>query len=310
MYNAYVDKILLKNDLIRFCFLRFGRLYPVHIIFLFVYVLIELLKYIATIKFGIVSVNGIPFKENNCYAFIKNIFLIQSVLPNQSLTYNGPSWSISVEFYTYLIFGVITLCFRKTKVLLFISIATISLVMLATKSTFGFDSMLHCLAGFFVGCLTAGAIKKVRFVLPGYISFLVFLLMVFFLQLKPIKDADLLIYFITASLIASIVISPIGLLSKLLKIKILTWFGKVSYSLYMSHSAIIWLINQLLRVVFKKPDIINVNGISVTQLSITETLIASSAIIVTVLIVSAIVYEFIEKPFREMSRRFAFSKIN
>jgi peptidoglycan/LPS O-acetylase OafA/YrhL len=310
MFNSYIDKIVEKKDLIRFCFLRFGRLYPVHIIFLFVYVLIELTKYIAQIKFGIVSMNGVPFKENNIYAFFKNILLIQSVLPNQPLTFNGPSWSISVEFYTYLIFGLITLYFKNTKIILFSLIATISLVMLATKFTFGFDPMLRCLAGFFIGILTGSVMKNVKLLLPKQFSFLVFTLIILFIQLKSTKDSGLIIYILTALLIASLLISPKSLFSRFLKLKAFTWLGTVSYSLYMSHSAIIWLINQVLRVVLKRPDIVNAIGVSTTQLSVFETLAACSVIIVSVLIVSAIIYEFIEKPLRERSRRFAFSRIN
>ena len=43
-----------------------------------------------------------PFEINNLNAFLANIFLIQTFL-NEN-TFNSPSWSISAEFFTYLVF--------------------------------------------------------------------------------------------------------------------------------------------------------------------------------------------------------------
>jgi peptidoglycan/LPS O-acetylase OafA/YrhL len=77
----------------------------------------------------------------------------------------------------------------------------------------------------------------------------------------------------------------------------------------MSHSAILWVVNQVIRVVLKKPELV-VGGISTPQLSQLEALFACVVVASVVLIVSAFVYNFIEKPMREKSRRFAFSKLN
>src|SRR5580700_3165978 len=52
IYSAYAQKINSRPDLGRFQFLRFGRLYPVHITFLFVFLAIELAKYAAKLKYG------------------------------------------------------------------------------------------------------------------------------------------------------------------------------------------------------------------------------------------------------------------
>ncbi|MFT2658073.1 hypothetical protein, partial [Escherichia coli] len=69
-------------------------------------------------------------------------------------SFNTQAWSISVEFYTYLIFGAIVLCLPRIKNLLFSLLAMASLLMLVTNATFGFGDLLKCLAGFFIGCLT------------------------------------------------------------------------------------------------------------------------------------------------------------
>ena len=310
IFNAYLDKISTRKDLIRFQFLRFGRLYPVHIIFLLVFILIDLAKYIAKVRLGVTGFGSVPFGENNFDAFIKNVFLIQSVLPNQPLTYNHPSWSISVEFYTYLVFGLIVLFFRKSTILLFSLLAAISLAILITESAFGNESILRCFTGFFVGCLTAEVTKKKKLILPGYISFIVTILIVAFLQLKSTKNLDFLIYFLTAGLIVSLVLSQKSLLNKILNFKALTWLGGVSYSVYMSHAVILWAVQQFCYIILKKPKIILANGEGILRLSGVDTLIACSMTVASVLVVSAFVFNFVEKPLREKSRRFAFGKLS
>jgi peptidoglycan/LPS O-acetylase OafA/YrhL len=310
IFNTYAEKITTKKELFRFQFLRFGRLYPVHLLFLFVFLGIEIAKYIASTKLSINSPNSIPFKINNFSAFVKNIFLISSVLPNQPFTYNGPAWSISVEFYTYLIFAAYIKFINKSNVIFFAVLSFISLLMLITKNTFGFDRMLLCFGGFFIGCLTAKFTKGIKKNLPNFYSVIVFFTIIFFLQLKTTEDLDLLILPLTAALIATLVLSKNGILKTILRFRFLTWLGAISYSVYMSHSAIMWVVNQVIRVVSKKPEFIVSGGISVPQISQLEALFACVFVASIVLIVSDFIYNFIEKPMREKSRRFAFSKLN
>ena len=310
IYNAYSEKIVSTKDLIRFQFLRLGRLYPVHFFFLIVYIFIEVAKYFVQLKFEIYSPNSQPFIENNLMALFQQIFLIQAIGPTgNSLTFNGPAWSISVEFFTYLMFGVITLLFHKNKVIFFLILSLIPLLMLGTQSTFGFSKLVGCLAGFFIGCLTANTTEKLSIIIPNYISFFIFMMILIFLQIKTPHEYDLTIYLLASALIASIVLSKKGLLKKFLNLKILTWLGSISYAVYMSHSAVIWVINQFFRVVMKRPEII-INSQSTPQLDKVETFIAWILVVTLVLLLSKFVFYFIEKPMREKSRLIAFSKLN
>lgn len=308
IFTAYADRIKDRKDLLRFQFLRSGRLYPVHLIFLLVFVFIEIAKYLAKAKFGISSTNSTPFTTNDFEAFVKNLFLIQSVLPNQPLTFNYPSWSISVEFYTYLVFGVSVLLFNGKRVQVFMLLATLSLFMLVAQLTFGYDTLIRCFAGFFVGCLTAAATRNLRIALPAFVSFAVAAAMIAFLSAKTTKVYDPLIYLLTAALIASLILSPESSLKRLLSLKALTWLGAISYSVYMSHAAIEWAANQFLRVVLKRPEVL-IDGKSIPQLSGTETFIACAAIAWAVLSVSSLVYIYVEKPWRERSRHFAAARL-
>jgi len=310
IFNAYAEKISTNKDLFRFQFLRLGRLYPIHLLFLFVFLGIEITKYIASTCLGINSPNSIPFQTNNFSAFLKNIFFISSVLPNQPHTYNSPAWSVSAEFYTYLVFAASILFIKKNTTFFFTTLSFISLLMLTTENTFGFESILSCFAGFFIGCLTAKFTKDLNQNIPSYYSVIVFLSIACFLQFKTAKEFDHLIYFLTAALIVSLIFSKNGILKTILKLNFLTWLGTISYSVYMSHSAIEWIANQVIRVLLKKPEIIGIYGISIPQLSELETLLACVVVALVVLTVSGFLYKFIEKPMREKSRQFAFTKLN
>jgi peptidoglycan/LPS O-acetylase OafA/YrhL len=307
--NAYVEKIEDKRALMRFQLLRLGRLYPVHIVFLFTFVVIEIAKYMASTRLGIESPNSVPFETNNWSAFIKNVLLLSFVPPTQTLTFNYPAWSICVEFYTYLVFALSVLLLKRHKSKVFFALATTSLLLLTTGNTFGFDALLKCFAGFFIGCLTVMFTKKQRVRMPALAPLVLFGALIFFLQLKPSNHFDVLTYFLAAALIASLVLSKNGPLNKVLNLRSLTGLGAVSYSVYMSHAAIEWVANQILRYALKKPEILSAGGKSTPQLSQLETLLACIAVGLAVLLVSSFVYKCIENPMREKSRRFVFNKL-
>ena len=301
IFSAYSNNINSKRDLLKFQFLRFGRLYPVHFFFIIVYVLIELAKYFAQLKLNIVSPNTQPFRENNITTLVENIFLIEAISPS----FNYPSWSISVEFYTYFIFGLSVLFFKKTRILILTTIALVSLILLTTENTFGANVLFRCFAGFFIGCLTSDFTKRVNVAIPSYSSLLIFTLIVIFLEYKTTDDFDVVIYFLTSILIISLVLSKNGILNKILNIKILTLLGTISYSVYMSHAAVLWFVNQTVRVILNKPEFVGADGKMTPQLSQLESIIGVLVIVLSVLIVSYFVYGFIEKPMRSKSRLFA-----
>lgn len=301
IFNAYSNRINSQKDLIKFQFLRFARLYPVHLIFLLLFLSIEILRYITTIQYGDQVLRVIPFSTNSFHAFIEQIFLLQSVLPNgNATTYNAPAWSISVEFYTYLIFALILLWSKHNKIKIMFALACISMLLLILKSTFGMENLLRCLAGFFLGCLTANYTNHTKIILPKYSSLAFFLLLILFLITKSPDKFDFFVFFLTAALIISL-LNPIGVMNKILKNSFFLWLGEISYSLYMSHVFIIWFISQTFTRVLARHE---TNGDGSLSLSVSETIISVLLFTILVLLVSQLMYAFIEKPFREKSRAF------
>jgi peptidoglycan/LPS O-acetylase OafA/YrhL len=310
IYKTYSNKLKNIKEFSRFLFLRIGRLYPLHIFFLTVFVVIEIIKYFAQNNFGIISLNSQPFRENNITALFQNIFLVQAIGPtNNAITFNLPSWTVSVEFYTYFLFALIVLYFKKFKFFFFFGFFIVSLsFLLISKNYYGFDLLLNCLSGFFLGSITAYLENKIKVTLPKYTSLVAFIMIVSFLIFKINSSYDPIIFFLTTSLILTLTANKNGYLNKRLKLRLFVWLGSISYSLYMSHFCIIWIVNQFIRVVLKKPEIL-IAGKSIPQLTNFESFIAVILTLTTVLIVSTLVHKFIETPFRLKSKLYGFSNI-
>jgi peptidoglycan/LPS O-acetylase OafA/YrhL len=86
-----------KISFFKFIFLRISRLYPLHILTL-------LLVFIEQIISNYNNGTYIICQNNDLKHFILNIFLIQNWSETSGFSFNTPAWSISVEFFLYIIF--------------------------------------------------------------------------------------------------------------------------------------------------------------------------------------------------------------
>ena len=308
IYNAYYEKITTVKELIRFQFLRLGRLYPVHLTFLLIFLFIEIAKYYAKQQLAITSPNSEPFHENNIIAFVENVLLLQAVGPtDRATTFNGPAWSISVEFYTYLLFGLFVLYSRKLTVIIFPLVSLTSLYLLVSGNGMGFELLLSCIIGFFFGATTASLGKKIKGSCPKFLPLLSVLAILFFIQYRPSRDYDPFIYLLTALLILTLLKAKNNYVNRVLRSPALKWLGTMSYSIYMSHACIIWIINVYLLAILKKP--LNfIEGRFIPKLSGWEAFATYFIVLIAVIFISTLVYKYIEQPFRFKSRDYAFSR--
>src|SRR5690606_11164578 len=144
IHQAYATRIRTSHELARFQFLRLARLYPVHLLFLAVMIAIEAAKYLAQAKFGVASPNSIPFRDNNAAAIAQHLLLTQGLGPGAlTNTFDVPAWSISVELYTYLLFGVTVLLAGAARDRVFLALAAGAGALLMLEATHGFDLFLR-----------------------------------------------------------------------------------------------------------------------------------------------------------------------
>jgi peptidoglycan/LPS O-acetylase OafA/YrhL len=319
IYHSYRNKIDGFASLKKFMWLRFWRLYPLHFAFLLAFVGIECIEWVKEYVEQDVGDAGAFQAQNNLFSFFTNLFLVHSLGIHDRLTYNAPSWSISTEFYTYLLFGVVMCLFssptarRAVSFLLMVTGVGVLLYAgnehLMVMVDYGF---FRCVAGFFAGMLVYDVYRFIRDrpasgnleKFFGFTQVVVLVGIVGYLALKSKGYSDYAIIPLVSVVVLATALVPDGLAGKVLSLKPLRWSGKVSYSIYMVHPAVLWAYYQILKFILKIPAGVDPrfdrNLLSPSPLVGTLFFVVGIA---SVLIVSEFTYRWIENPFRLWSKK-------
>ena len=300
----YFDRITNVNNLIKFQIKRFFRLYPIHIFVLFLVLGIQILK-LLVIKFFNLSPANEPFSPEHWYTlrdFFHHLFLTQAIFNDgYALSWNGAAWTISTEFYTYLIFALLVLMIRNNKFLFVIISATYIIFFdFITRFTDLYFNPLFslCLQTFFMGCIIFFIYEKIKYRLNDILFILLFIAAV---SIFTIYEG----YFgIHHNLLFCIIVLLVSILredsfiNKFLNFQPLVYFGTISYSFYMIHQSILYLYVQILKLIFKV-NFLNDGGISTnTGDPYFDTMITISYIAISGFFAS-IMYNYIENKFRK-----------
>lgn len=106
--HSYQKRLIEGYPVEKFMFRRLMRVYPMHILTLGLFVAMELAKYMIPIgEPPFTSVHKSP------ESLLANVFLVQSMGFFDIATWNAPSWSVSVEFFTYIAYAMALLAFRN-----------------------------------------------------------------------------------------------------------------------------------------------------------------------------------------------------
>ncbi|MFK4654869.1 hypothetical protein ABIF97_004803 [Bradyrhizobium japonicum] len=163
---SYVQSEFSGFDFRTFTLRRIARIYPLHIVMLFAFLAFRLMRLTLTeLDLLHFSTNETAdLQVNNVYSFVANVFLLHAMGVLDYLSWNGPSWSISAEFYTYLVFGAVVVLSQRlgyiklvyvfSAVLAVMGAALIIFVLKNETLDFQTNAFTRCFLGFFVGVLT------------------------------------------------------------------------------------------------------------------------------------------------------------
>ena len=255
-YN-YSSRINTFIDLLKFKFKRILRLYPLHILTLLIFMLVEIAKYFLTTKAGIFSETE-PFTINNASTFVHNLFLTHAFLPLNS--FNIPSWSISVEFYTYFLFSTIVLLVKNKNICLFVFIAISIFSFLyiiynsgTITSMENEDGFVRCCFSFFLGTTIFGLRDFIN--TKPKLSNLLILFFLILLSLAFLIKNNFIGIIIFSIIILIAVNQENTLFAKILSFRPLVYLGSISYGIYMFHFFVIWAERQISKYILKvDPD--------------------------------------------------------
>lgn len=154
--SSYANRLNDAADARRFALVRFGRIYPLHLFMLAAFVAFEALRLLLPQLRG----NGAePFTGGfGLDSLLANLLLLQGVGFTGQLTWNAPSWSISAEFFAYLLFAAAILVAARRAWIFFVAVALVAPLFLLAFSPTNMDvswdfGFIRCLYGFSLGAL-------------------------------------------------------------------------------------------------------------------------------------------------------------
>ena len=249
--HAYAGKISTRQDLVAFVIRRFGRLWPLHFALLIFVLGAALIKFTAR---GMGAGIEITSNANNTpYSFLTNLLFLHSFGLHDTVTWNTPSWSISAEFLTNLMFGVAFLLAPWGRIPVALALAAVGAVDLLVFSEKNIDTsaqfgLFRCMYGFFIGYViyriaVAEGMPSLRGRRAASVfEFACVIAIALFVALASGSRWQMLAPFVFAVAIW-VFAAEQGIVSRLLKMPAIAIIGLLSYSIYMTHQIIIAMVN-------------------------------------------------------------------
>ena len=318
--HAYMLRLTTRNEFRIFIVRRLGRLWPLHVTMLMAFVCLDIIKFtVGSLTHANFSIP--PFTSpNSAIAIVSNLFLIQAIGLHTELSWNVPSWSISTEFWTYILFA--SLCISSRGKPPPVAIAS-ALALLAALVLFLFSptyletntdyAMARCVYGFFVGHIVyrAGEMKVGD---GGFLEATTILMVFAFVWIC--EGIISIIAPVVFGLAVWVFAREGGRISKVLLTRWFVRLGDWSYSIYMVH----WLIrNSIFAVVKFAMALMGIHSaavhISCNEGSCTWTMgLLLISYLVAVIIVASATFNFIERPsrrhFNEIAKQFKTKPVN
>jgi peptidoglycan/LPS O-acetylase OafA/YrhL len=247
--HAYAARLIDFSGLRDFVMRRVGRLWPLQVTTLLFCLGLEAIRSLAALLGYPAESPPFSAPAAHFWPIVRSLALVQSLGFDSTETFNLPSWSISVEMYTYLIFALFCLAgWRKSPVaagVVALAGAVALLIvsdryLLADHFRYG---IFRAVYGFFVGCL----IYRIKSRRPAGVPWLgwaevplVALVVLFVIAAKsgPITMFAPLLF----GAVVYVFAAEAGYLSRILKSRPFQGLGRWSYSIYMVHSPIVLVV--------------------------------------------------------------------
>lgn len=319
MAFAYFDKVREGMPFSRFILLRFGRLYPLHLLTLLLWVPYVLAKGYA---FHVLHLGEMdPWVKNSPLRFVYNIFLVNSLGFDNDLGWNAPAWSISVEFYTYMVFFFFVLLLRpvyKPVFSLILSVLSYAALVYVARDdphtllyTYKYG-IFRCMGGFFLGMFVYHLSQRSRIQLKAFPASLIevalLLIACALIAESHHKAMQLPVFPVFAVIVYVLSIQDVGVVSRFLKMKWMVLLGTLSYSIYMIHMLVFVLAANIWQYVLKLPVSSMTHREGGSPFKVIDTPYAdliNLGLIALVIVISYFVYHRFESIFRDSFRRLA-----
>jgi peptidoglycan/LPS O-acetylase OafA/YrhL len=308
--SAYENRLDKGNDFLTFAIRRFGRLFPLLIFsttaFVFIPNAFTLAKHVL-----VLSGHQGAFERPDLLAYylptgpelLATLTMTHGLGMFDKAILNYASWSISTEFYTYMVFaGACILLRGSARLVVFVMLSAAGLLVTCWASVFVHHcvaqlaclditsdfGIARCIGSFFLGCLTFHAARHIRLHETIWQTCALLVVGSLFALLGRAPLLALAFPLAFALLILSLS-SDRGFAAQALKSRAAQMLGQRSYSLYLMHPVLLQLFGH------------SIGHLSGPGKGLTVLAIYAA----TLIVISGLTYRFIEQPFRDIFNRFA-----
>ncbi|ALN73671.1 acyltransferase [Aureimonas sp. AU20] len=308
--HAWGERLIVQKRWASFIQSRFWRVYPLHLAMLLVFLLFEVLR-----------VRGIPSEGGSTpIALLHNALLTHSLGFVPSLGWNYPSWSISAEFVSYLVFAALAVWLPRQLLFLLPVIAFGGLAFLLARLghieahvDFGW---LRCLAGFALGAflrlrlwdtlrIEVRTDRAARWTVAELATVAYVAAFVSLYGTSGVSVAAPLVFAAAIFVFAH----EGGAISRALKTRPFALLGLLSYSIYMTHAFVIARLTNVGTLLEKRLGLSLFVDVSPDTKVMANNWAGEIAVLLVILvgtlILSAITWRLIEKPGQALGRNLA-----
>lgn len=309
--SAYLDKLRDNPNFVDFLVKRLGRLWPLHIVMLALLVVLEVVKF-AAVHAAHVGAGQAPFHgENSLPSLVGNVFLLNGLGIFQGFTWNGPAWSISAEFFVYLVFYLLAGKYYRYCAIAFAAVAAVAMVWFRVPPHFisvsqGYGAV-SCLFYFFVGSLLFLGFRSRKQWARPWMEWAAAALLIFTMCVDI--DIGQLMMPIVFALSIWIFAHQSGTLSRLMMTKVPQYLGRTSYSIYLVHFVVIQYVMAIVRVADKKLHLNAFKTVDGTEVFVIGNRLIMDALAIGLLLgviaIAGVTYRFIEQPGQRFAAKLA-----
>lgn len=239
-YASTFDRGVLRRDYLRFLWLRLARIYPVHLA-----TLLTLLSVVFAARVLHVQLKN-PFGASD---FLKNLFMVHAWFGRADPSWNYPAWSISAEWFAYLLFPLAARLFhraRSARASVLGASCSLAVLFIGMVAFNNYNPLLRVVtefaAGMFLARLFAMTSPSAAWEWTAGLA-LGAIPLVLLLAHGDAQGVLLIVVF--AVTILSLAHSRHGV-ARALSTKWIVFLGEVSYALYMTHAVIQMVLGNLL----------------------------------------------------------------
>lgn len=307
MARVYADELTDRSSVAVFTVRRLGRLWPLHLSMLALFIVVELAKLALVRETGFSSEHAAFAAARDPSDILPIALFLQTVRLGPELTWNFPSWSISAEIWTYALFALVATltagnAARRTMVagalalvawiILFVDFTGRGMI---STDVFG---IVRCILGFFSGVVAEWLHRRGSFraLADGRAEI-------------PAALAGVALVWATAYLPGTRYAAPLvflalvfahasdgGLISRFMATWPAQWLGRLSYSVYLTHLFLVaYLVPRLSQ---------SIDGFVSGDVVLREAIVAT-IYIALVMVMSLFTWRFIELPGQRLAATLA-----